>query len=65
MLSSFAFNVILRPYIEVGASCIDKAIEVVGKADSDTLTNQLVDFLMGQARGLPALSHSLIVNSPH
>jgi len=42
----------LRLYLRCGASELDKAIEVVGKAQNDMLTNQLVDFLMGETDGI-------------
>jgi len=42
----------VRNFLKVGAHCIDKAIEVVGKASSDALTNLVLDYLMGETDGV-------------
>jgi WD repeat-containing protein 19 len=42
----------VKNYLKVGANCIDKAIVVVGKAQSDALTNMVVDYLMGETDGI-------------
>jgi WD repeat-containing protein 19 len=42
----------LRLYLKVGVAKIDAAINVVGRANNDILTNQLVDFLMGETDGI-------------
>lgn len=42
----------VKNYLKVGGGCIDKAIEVVGKAQSHALTNVVVDFLMGETDGV-------------
>eukprot|EP00193_Tetraselmis_chui_P006636 CAMPEP_0177753690 /NCGR_PEP_ID=MMETSP0491_2-20121128/1597_1 /TAXON_ID=63592 /ORGANISM="Tetraselmis chuii, Strain PLY429" /LENGTH=282 /DNA_ID=CAMNT_0019268997 /DNA_START=33 /DNA_END=878 /DNA_ORIENTATION=+ len=41
----------LRAYIKGNADSLDKAINMVGKANNPSLTNQLVDFLMGETDG--------------
>jgi len=43
------YSVALRYYLKVGESQIEKAIEVVGKARNDLLTNTLIDYLMGES----------------
>lgn len=43
----------LRYFLKVGESQIDKAIEVVGKARNDLLTNTLIDYLMGESDHVP------------
>lgn len=43
----------LELFLQVGESAADKAIELVGKAKQDTLTRQLIDFLMGDTDGIP------------
>lgn len=43
----------LKLFIQCGDREIDAAIEVVGKANSDTLTHQLIDFLVGEKDGVP------------
>jgi len=44
----------LKKYLEAGEpEDIEKAVEVVGKARSDSLTNRLIDYLMGEADGEP------------
>ena len=35
---------------------IELAIETVGQANDDTLTHQLIDFLMGETDGMPKVS---------
>jgi WD repeat-containing protein 19 len=40
------YSIALRYYLKVGESQIEKAIEVVGKARNDLLTNTLIDYLM-------------------
>ena len=42
----------VKSYLKVGGGSIDKAIEVVGKAQSDALTNMVVDYLMGETDGV-------------
>ncbi|KAK3240077.1 hypothetical protein CYMTET_50059, partial [Cymbomonas tetramitiformis] len=42
----------LKLYLRCGATEIDRAINVVGRANNDMLTNQLVDFLMGETDGI-------------
>lgn len=41
----------LQLYLKCGGRCLDKCIAVVGAANKDGLTNQLVDHLMGEADG--------------
>ena len=41
----------LQLYLKCGDRCLDKCITVVGAANKDGLTNQLVDHLMGEADG--------------
>ncbi len=43
----------LKLFLQCGDREIDAAIEVVGKANSDTLTHQLIDFLVGEKDGVP------------
>jgi len=43
----------LKLYLKVGEREIDNAIEVVGKARSDTLTHTLIDYLMGESDNVP------------
>ncbi|KAK7200436.1 wd repeat-containing protein 19 [Novymonas esmeraldas] len=44
----------LRKYLESGQpEDIEKAVEVVGKAHSDSLTNKFIDYLMGETDGEP------------
>lgn len=43
----------LKHYLRCGDSQINKAIDVVGKARTDTLTHQLIDHLMGESDGVP------------
>merc|ERR1719352_1370934 len=43
----------LKYFLKVGESQIDKAIEVVGKARNDLLTNTLIDYLMGESDHVP------------
>merc|ERR1719163_871061 len=43
------YSVALRYYLKVGESQIENAIEVVGKARNDLLTNTLIDYLMGES----------------
>ena len=43
----------LKLFIQCGDREIDAAIDVVGKANSDTLTHQLIDFLVGEKDGVP------------
>mmetsp|Transcript_37661 Transcript_37661/g.118764 ORF Transcript_37661/g.118764 Transcript_37661/m.118764 type:complete len:1376 (+) Transcript_37661:207-4334(+) len=42
----------LRNYLKCGGDEIQNAINVVGAAKNDALTNQLVDFLMGETDGV-------------
>jgi len=46
------FQQALKLYLRCGATEIDHAINVVGRANNDMLTNQLVDFLMGETDGI-------------
>jgi len=43
----------LKFFIQCGDREIDAAIEVVGKAQSESLTHQLIDFLVGEKDGMP------------
>ena len=43
----------LRLFLQCGDRAVDQAIEVVGRARSDMLTHQLIDFLMGETDGVP------------
>ena len=43
----------LRLFLQCGERAVDQAIEVVGRARSDMLTHQLIDFLMGESDGVP------------
>eukprot|EP00793_Prasinoderma_coloniale_P004677 PRCOL_00000438-RA len=43
----------LKLYLRCGGALLDDAIELVGKAGNDALTNQLVDHLMGESDGVP------------
>ena len=43
----------LRLFLACGEAAVDDAIEVVGRARSDLLTHQLIDFLMGETDGVP------------
>jgi len=43
----------LKLFLQCGEREMDKAIDVVGKAKSDTLTHTLIDFLMGETDGVP------------
>eukprot|EP01002_Notosolenus_urceolatus_P014900 NODE_68_length_2974_cov_11.439316_g52_i0.p1 GENE.NODE_68_length_2974_cov_11.439316_g52_i0~~NODE_68_length_2974_cov_11.439316_g52_i0.p1 ORF type:complete len:933 (+),score=364.97 NODE_68_length_2974_cov_11.439316_g52_i0:413-2800(+) len=44
----------LRKFLQAPSDAsVRKAIQVVGKAHSDTLTHQLIDFLMGGSDGVP------------
>ena len=43
----------LKLFLQCGETEMDKAIDVVGKARSDMLTHTLIDFLMGEADGVP------------
>ena len=43
----------LRLFLQCGERAVDQAVEVVGKARSDMLTHQLIDFLMGETDGVP------------
>ncbi|KEG13410.1 putative WD40 repeat protein [Trypanosoma grayi] len=48
------FPLALKNYLEAGEpEDIEKAIQVVGKSRSDTLTNRLIDYLMGDTDGEP------------
>lgn len=48
------FPYALKNYLEAGQpEDIEKAIEVVGRSRSDTLTNKLIDYLMGETDGEP------------
>lgn len=48
------FSKALKKYLESGEpDDIEKAVEVVGKAHSDGLTNKLIDYLMGEVDGEP------------
>ena len=41
---------------------IELAIETVGQANDDTLTHQLIDFLMGETDGMPKVSSLITQN---
>ena len=43
----------LRLFLQCGERAVDQAIDVVGRARSDMLTHQLIDFLMGETDGVP------------
>lgn len=43
----------LKLFIQCGDREIDAAIEVVGKSQSESLTHQLIDFLVGEKDGVP------------
>uniref|UniRef100_A0A061RSU0 Wd repeat-containing protein 19 n=2 Tax=Tetraselmis sp. GSL018 TaxID=582737 RepID=A0A061RSU0_9CHLO len=45
------YEAALRAYVKGGPEALDKAISMVGKANNPSLTNQLVDFLMGETDG--------------
>ncbi|RNF04083.1 WD repeat-containing protein 19 isoform X2 [Trypanosoma rangeli] len=48
------FRLALGNYLEAGEpEDIEKAIQVVGKSRNDTLTNRLIDYLMGEVDGEP------------
>jgi WD repeat-containing protein 19 len=47
------YKVALKLFLQCGEREMDKAIDVVGKAKSDTLTHTLIDFLMGETDGVP------------
>ena len=62
----------LRLFLQCGERAVDQAIEVVGRARSDMLTHQLIDFLMGETDGvchrpldLTSTSTSPYLTSPH
>ena len=43
----------LKFYLNCGETYIDKAIALVGEAQSDMLTHTLIDFLSGDTDGVP------------
>lgn len=43
----------LRLFLQCGEKQVDRAIDVVGKAQNDMLTHTLIDFLMGESDGVP------------
>ena len=43
----------LKLFLKCGEKQLDKAIEVVGKANSQMLTHTLIDYLMGEEDGVP------------
>lgn len=43
----------LKLFLQCGDREIDQSIDVVGKANNDTLTHQLIDFLVGEKDGIP------------
>jgi WD repeat-containing protein 19 len=43
----------LKLFLQAGEPALDKAIEVVGKARSDPLTHQLINYLNGTTDGIP------------
>jgi hypothetical protein len=47
------YNRALKLFIQCGDREIDAAIEVVGKSQSEGLTHQLIDFLVGETDGVP------------
>jgi WD repeat-containing protein 19 len=51
----------LKLFLQCGETALDKAIDVVGKAKSDQLTHQLIDFLMGSTDGIPKVCNSFVL----
>ena len=47
------FSRALRLFIQCGDREIDAAIDVVGKSQNESLTHQLIDFLVGEKDGVP------------
>merc|ERR1719382_1699250 len=47
------YQMALKLYLKVGEKEIDKAIEIVGKANKDQLTHTLIDYLMGEHDNVP------------
>eukprot|EP00667_Euglena_gracilis_P000484 EG_transcript_484 len=47
------FSKALKHYLHCGDTHLTQAIEVVGKARQDNLTNVLIDYLMGETDGVP------------
>lgn len=47
------FGKALRFFLQCGERAVNQAIDVVGRARSDMLTHQLIDFLMGETDGVP------------
>ena len=47
------YNKALKYYIEEGEKCIPDMIEMVGRVKMDSLTHELVDYLMGEKDGVP------------
>eukprot|EP00026_Physarum_polycephalum_P003547 Phypoly_transcript_03560.p1 GENE.Phypoly_transcript_03560~~Phypoly_transcript_03560.p1 ORF type:complete len:493 (+),score=71.34 Phypoly_transcript_03560:931-2409(+) len=47
------FQYALKLFIQAGEPAIERAIEVVGEAKSETLVHQLLDYLMGDSDGIP------------
>jgi len=43
----------LKLFLQCGDREIDSAIDIVGKSQNETLTHQLIDFLVGEKDGLP------------
>ncbi len=42
-----------QPTSEIEAKCIDLAVECIGRANNDALTNILIEYLMGDHDGSP------------
>eukprot|EP01138_Halocafeteria_seosinensis_P010566 gb/GECG01010788.1/.p1 GENE.gb/GECG01010788.1/~~gb/GECG01010788.1/.p1 ORF type:complete len:1429 (+),score=207.41 gb/GECG01010788.1/:1-4287(+) len=42
----------LKLFLQCGEQCLEEAIEVVGKANTDPLTHMLIDYLMGEMDGV-------------
>lgn len=47
------YNKALKYFIEEGERCIPDMIEMVGRVKVDSLTHELVDYLMGEKDGIP------------
>lgn len=47
------YNKALKYFIEEGEKCIPEMIEMVGRVKIDSLTHELVDYLMGEKDGIP------------
>jgi WD repeat-containing protein 19 len=47
------FQKALKLFLSCGDKAIDQAIEVIGRAKSDSLNRQLLGFLLGDTDGVP------------